>query len=125
MKTLEDRNDIELLVNDFYNKAIADPLLADFFTKGMQTSLEEHLPVIYNFWDSVLFNAKNYHGNVMHKHIDLNKKLTMKDKHFERWQFLFFESLDQHFHGDKADEVKKRVGLMANLMKFKVRNASF
>ncbi len=45
-KDIESREDIELLVNQFYNKVNQDTLLAPVFS---HVDWPNHLPIMYNF----------------------------------------------------------------------------
>jgi hemoglobin len=56
----------------------------------------------------------------MRVHIELNKKHRLKPEHFERWQKLFFETLDEYFTGQTVEEAKNKVKLMEVLMQTKI-----
>ena len=54
MKELADiltREDIEILVDKFYARVNANPLLA---TRFARVDWVKHLPVMYNFWSSMM-----------------------------------------------------------------------
>ena len=70
-KDISNRADVELLVNSFYNKVREDELISFFFTKIVAVDWEKHLPVMYDFWDNILFYAGKYEGNPMAKHRDI------------------------------------------------------
>lgn len=114
-------DDIKLLVDQFYAQAIKDELIGHFFTDVMQMKLEEHLPRIYDFWESILLHTSSYRGNVMLKHIELDRLATISDEQIDRWLFLWTKSVDSRYTGDCADEAKRRASLMAELMKFKLK----
>ncbi|MEM9261800.1 MAG: group III truncated hemoglobin, partial [Bacteroidota bacterium] len=67
MKELRSREDIDFLVAAFYDKTLHDPLIGHFFTKVVALDLVAHLPVICDFWESVLFGKATYRGNPMLK----------------------------------------------------------
>ncbi len=119
-KDLANRKDIVILIEAFYIQLREDELVGKFFTDAILLELNAHLDVVVNFWDTVLFNAKSYDGNVMLKHIELDKKIPLENTHFERWKLLFFNTLDENFYGVNADEIKRRVELIMPLMQFKV-----
>lgn len=54
-KDIEDRKDIELLINSFYDKVKQDAIIGSFFTEVVQVNWEKHLPVMYNFWENIVF----------------------------------------------------------------------
>lgn len=118
---LRNRADIQFLVDAFYKKALEDERIGHFFTEVVQLSFEEHLPVIYDFWESLLFGTMNYKGNPMLKHIALDQKQQLRGMHFEQWKKLFFETIDEHFEGKKATEAKQKATNIAHLMLFKIK----
>lgn len=121
-------DDIVLLVDDFYSKAMIDPEIGDIFTDVAAIDLKEHMPVMYEFWSGILLGQGNYRGGLMGKHIALHAKSRLLPSHFERWKQLFFQTLDAHFLGSKVDECKQRVESMITLMQFKLQqseNSSF
>lgn len=122
-KELSTRADIELLVNEFYKKAPKDELIGHFFTEVVQLSLEEHMPKMYSFWESVLFGKATYRGNPMTPHIMLDQQSRMELKHFVRWRELWGQMLDEYFIGEKAEEAKKKAEQMALLMQFKIQQS--
>lgn len=44
----------------FYGRALTDELLAEPFTELREAGLESHLPVMCDFWETVLFGTKSY-----------------------------------------------------------------
>ena len=122
-KKIETRAEIELLVDEFYKKVKKDDLLGPIFNNAINFSWEKHIPIMYSFWESVLLDKMTYKGNVMVKHIELDKREPLTQQHFARWKQLFFQTLDINFEGEKAAEAKKRVESMEQLMFFKIQNA--
>ncbi len=107
------RVDIELLVNQFYDKVKHDALLAPVFR---HVDWPHHLPIMYNFWSSMLLGDQSYVGNPFQKHIQLAIDAT----HFNRWIELFTETVDDHFTGFKAEEVKSRARNIAGVFQHKM-----
>lgn len=104
MKTLASREDIELLVNDFYAKVRQDAFIGPVFNDVAKVNWDEHLPKITNFWCDLILGEDSYHGRPFPPHIPLNLEVA----HFERWLSLFVQTVDEHFVGIKADEIKNR-----------------
>jgi hemoglobin len=48
-----------------------------------------HLPVMYQFWDMVLFSTPGYAGNPTKKHVDIDKRIPLNKEHFDRWLELW------------------------------------
>ncbi|MGI4730077.1 MAG: group III truncated hemoglobin [Janthinobacterium lividum] len=119
MKDIQSKEDIALLVNSFYTKVMADPIIGHFFTAA-DFSLEKHLPIIISFWETILLDVITYSGNPMLKHISMNENLPLKKADFERWLLIWEETLTENFAGEKADEALKRGKGIAHLMDFKI-----
>ncbi len=122
-KDILTREDIELVIRAFYTQVKVDDVIGYIFTEIVQLDFETHIPVICDFWESVLLNNPVYHGNVMHKHIDLDKKIKLLPEHFDRWVHLFIGITQQYFEGDNTNELIKRVNLMKPFMQFKVESS--
>ncbi|MGB1204483.1 MAG: group III truncated hemoglobin [Chitinophagales bacterium] len=124
MKDIRSRNDIELLVNDFYKKALKDEKIGFIFTDIVQLNWKTHIPIICDFWESVLLDNIKYKGNPILKHIALNKKINLKKEHFERWLMLWQKSVQRNFAGKIADEAIKKANMMGNLMRYKIEKSN-
>lgn len=123
MKKIENREDIKLLVDQFYQKARKDELLGPVFNDIAKVDWDSHLPVMYDFWESTLLGNPVYQGNPMTPHIALSKKVALTKTHFDRWMDIFFATLDAHFEGQKAEETKQRVQSIAAIMQHKINQA--
>jgi truncated hemoglobin YjbI len=103
---LRDRDDIAGLVSEFYRRAFADPLLGHIFTDIARMDLEHHLPIMCDFWETVLFQAGLYHRNALQMHYVLNARHPLEQMHFDRWLELWIGNVDEHFAGEKAELAK-------------------
>ena len=101
------------MVNSFYEKVNADPLLGPVFS---HVRWPHHLPIMHNFWSSMLLGDRTYFGNPLQKHVPLK----INAEHFERWVHLFKATVDEHFKGDKAEETKMRAESIATIFKYKM-----
>ncbi len=117
---IQTNKDIVELVDSFYTVLKQDPLIGHFFNKHMSLSFEEHLPIMYSFWQSVLLGTASYKGNVMLAHIHLNKRIRLAEPHFERWITIWEKTVNSLFEGERAEEAKKRARLMKELMLYKI-----
>ena len=122
-KDITSRVDIEFLIRDFYTAVKVDETIGFIFTEVVKLDFEKHIPVICDFWESVLLNNPVYHGNVMHKHIDLDKKVKLLPEHFDQWVTLFLSKTHQYFEGEVVDELVKRVKMLKPFMQFKVESS--
>jgi hemoglobin len=107
------REDIELLVNNFYNKVRGDQLLSPVFAN---LDWPKHLPVMYQFWSSMILGEQTYRGNPFQKHMHL----PIGREHFQQWLSLFFQTVDETFEGDKAEEIKQRATSIAALFQHRM-----
>ncbi len=123
MKKLESREDIEYLVNAFYNKAVKDEEIGFFFTGIAKIDLTKHLPKMYAFWESILFGQMSYKGNPMGVHFPINKVHPMEQHHFNRWLEIWKITVRENFIGKMADLAIYKSENIARLMAFKMELA--
>ncbi|MGF1638408.1 MAG: group III truncated hemoglobin [Cyclobacteriaceae bacterium] len=119
---IENREDVELLVDTFYQKVQHNQVLDYIFKDIAKVDWDSHLPKMYSFWASILLGEHSFSGNPMVKHIDLSKLTTMGDIEFSEWLHLFNQTVDELFEGKKADEAKDRAGNIARLMLHKIQS---
>ena len=117
MKTdIRNRKDIEKLVNSFYNKIKSDSVIGYMFNDVAKVNWEQHLPIMYNFWENILFYTGNYNGSPMVVHKNLHEKSPMSPKLFKHWTKLFEETVNEFFEGPKAEEIKNRAQNIAAVL---------
>ena len=77
-RDLADRDDVYALLTAFYGRALVDDLLTDAFSDIRARGLESHLPVMCDFWETMLFRAKLYRGSALapHQHVHAEHPLT-------------------------------------------------
>ena len=124
MNDIKTREDIEKVLNFFYEKAFADETIGYIFNDVAKLDLIKHLPIITDFWEMMLlgninFQAK-YGRSPMQRHIELNEKEPLQIKHFNQWLKIFYETIDENFAGEKADLAKFRAKAVADTMFMKV-----
>lgn len=110
---IANRADIEALTRDFYSRAFADPLLGPVFVDVARMDLEAHLPIICDFWETVLFRAGLYKRNALTVHVDLHAKAPLTAEHFGRWVDLWHATVDDHFAGEVAERAKVQAARIA------------
>ena len=123
MKKLETREDIELLVNKFYEKVGKDETIGFFFNNVAKVNWHLHLPKMYKFWETLLFGKASYKGNPMAAHFPINEMQAMEKHHFEHWLSLWTKTLEENFEGEMAETAKIKAGNIANLMAHKMEMA--
>ena len=114
------REDIALLITRFYDKVKQDPVIGFIFNDIVKVNWEEHLPIMFDFWETLLLDKTSYTRNTMGIHFDINRKVKLEDVHFNRWIELFTGTVDEIFSGKTADAAKKRAKSIADVMLFKM-----
>ncbi len=112
-KDITTRDDIQLLVDQFYDQVKVDAVIGPIFG---HVDWPHHLPIMYNFWSTMLLGDQSYMGNPFQKHLPL----PLKPEHFQRWLTLFTKTVDDHFAGDKAEEVKMRANSIAGIFQHRM-----
>lgn len=107
------RQDIKALVDTFYEKVKADPLLGPVFS---HVDWPHHLPIMYDFWSSMLLGDQSYRGNPLQRHLHL----AIDKNHFDQWLAIFKQTVDELFEGERADEVKMRAQAIAGMFQIKM-----
>jgi len=121
---IENRTDVELLVNTFYAKVKENSIIGPIFNDVAKVDWDHHLPRMYAFWSSLLIGEHSFSGNPMQKHVALSRIATMTDIEFSEWLVLFSKTVDELFVGAKADEAKIRAANIARLMLHKIQMAA-
>ncbi|HWB25948.1 MAG TPA: group III truncated hemoglobin [Chitinophagaceae bacterium] len=119
-KDITNRHDVEVLVNRFYDYARNDEVIGYIFTNVAKVNWEKHLPVMYDFWEGVLFYTGTYNGNPMLLHKQLNDKTPLTATHFQRWLQLFTGTVEELFEGEKAELARQRAMSISTMMQVKI-----
>lgn len=111
---LRDRDDVEALVREFYFRAFADGLLGPVFVDIARMDLPAHLPIMCDFWETVLFRAGTYRRNAFTVHVDLHRRAGLTSAHFARWLALWTQTVDDLFVGAAAERAKVQAARIAD-----------
>ena len=103
---IEDRADVERLVRAFYGRALTDPIIGFIFVDVAKLDLEEHVPVIASFWETILLGSQTYSGGAYAVHANLNRQVRLRSGHFARWLSLWRATVDELFTGPRAEQAK-------------------
>lgn len=121
---LRNRDDVLTLVNDFYHRAFDDELLGPIFVDVARMDLAHHLPIICDFWETVLFQAGLYRRNALQIHLSLNARAPLGAPHFERWLRLWTATVDDTFAGEKAELAKTQAARIAGSIQRRLQGRS-
>jgi hemoglobin len=118
---LRDRGDIEALVREFYRRAFADPLLRPVFIDIARMDLPAHLPIMCDFWETVLFRVGSYRRNAFTVHVDLHRRAGLTSAHFARWLALWTQTVDDLYAGPVAEHAKVQAARIAGSIHRRLR----
>jgi len=116
-KEIQNRKDVQLLVETFYGKVKKDDVLGPIFN-GIISDWESHLTLLTDFWETQLFLQRKYYGNPVTAHQEVDNKMdgTITSEHFGLWLNLWFATIDQLFEGERAWIAKNRAQKMSTML---------
>lgn len=120
MRDIENTQDIQFLVENFYSQVLNDPQIGPLF-RAANFDLDSHIPMMVSFWETILFDVITYQGNPMLKHIALNRIVPLQDTDFTQWMNLWKTTVLKHFEGPKAEKAIVRATSIAHLMQHKIK----
>ena len=114
---IQTRDDVYLLVSEFYKKVRENDILKPFFNDTI-TDWEAHLQQLTTFWESGLFLKTRYTGNPLEAHakVDAAHHHSITELHFGIWLNLWFQTIDELFEGDYAENAKRRARKMGTFL---------
>lgn len=126
-KTINSREDIDLLVRSFYGKVRQDELIGPIFNSviGSEENWELHFHKLTDFWVTNLLNQQAYKGSPMiaHQEVDAKMNRVIEQEHFDRWMGLWTSTIDELFVGLKAERAKSNAQNIATFMLLKIKMA--
>lgn len=120
MRDIQTREDLHLLMSEFYLKLLADSKISFIFIKVAKIDLAPHLLELVDFWEQILFDTGNYRKNVLQIHMDLNQKTKLSEEHFAIWLNYLNITIDENFTGQVAENMKTRALSIATVMRIKM-----
>ncbi len=115
------RQDIFILVSNFYEKVTKDDVLGPFFNETIK-DWDTHLQHLTTFWESSLFLKTKYYGDPLEAHARVDKAFShsITEMHFGLWLNLWLQTIDELFEGDYAENAKRRARKMGTFMYLKI-----
>ena len=123
-RDIKNREDIHLLVSSFYEKVKKNDILGPFFI-GKISDWDKHIYHLTDFWESSLFLKTKFHGDPLQKHIevDVENDNSIGPEHFGIWLNLWYQTIDELFKGDYAENAKRRARKMGTFLYLKIFEA--
>jgi len=121
---IKTRDDIYRLISQFYAKVREDIALGPFFNETIK-DWDAHLEHLTTFWESSLFLKTRYYGNPLEAHVkvDAAHNHSIKNEHFGLWLNLWYQTIDELFEGDYAENAKRRARKMGTFLYLKIFEA--
>ena len=114
------REDIALLIRSFYEKVKRNEKIGYIFNDVAKVDWEHHLPIMYDFWENVLFQTGTYSRNAIGVHKQLNQLTPLNREHFSEWLMLWKETVDELYSGSNAELIKQRATSIATVMQISI-----
>jgi len=121
MNDITSRADIELLVKEFYAKVRKNETLGYIFDDIIKIDWDHHIPILVDFWETILLDTGSYTRNAMAEHFKVNQKIKLEPLHFATWLNLFDSTVNSYFKGSKADLAKKRAHSIAQILELRMQ----
>lgn len=121
MRDIENKEDLYLLVDEFYKKLLSDSSISYIFTDIVKIKLEEHLPILVTFWSQSIFNTGGYFNNLTKIHLDISKKEYLTPELYKIWLNHFNTTLNELFKGPNAEKIITQALSIATVMEIKTR----
>ncbi len=120
MNDIQNQDDLYLLVDEFYKKLLSDASIRYIFTDVVKIKTEEHLPILVMFWSQAILGTGGYTKNLTQIHLDINAKEQLTPELFKIWLDHFYTTVDEHFKGEKAEQIKTQALSIATIMQIKI-----
>lgn len=104
--------DIERLVDRFYDRVRIDPVLGPIFGAAVD-DWAAHKNTLVSFWSSVMLGAGSYRGNPMAAH----RPHPISTAHFDHWLALWSETAQALLAADHAALFKDRAERIARSLR--------
>lgn len=115
-REIKNKEDIQLLVDTFYNQVREDELIGPIFNEKIGDNWPTHLEKMYSFWQTVLLHVQAYSGSPFLPHA----QLPIDKSHFDRWLQLFHKTVEENFEGKVAEDALFRATHMATMFQYKI-----
>lgn len=108
---------IKKLVINFYQKIQQDEILGPIFNDIAKVDWNHHIPLICQFWNSIMLKTNEYHGHAYRKHVILGEKTNLTEAHFSRWLNIFQEEAFKYLPAREAQLITDKATMIADSLK--------
>lgn len=111
---------LQKLVRSFYTRVQKDEVLGYIFNDVAKVDWEKHIPLLTQFWSSVMLGSRQYSGNPLLKHVELSRKTKLTPEHFRHWLALFSQEAKSCLNAEPALLIIERATLIANAIQHRL-----
>ncbi|UXN66112.1 group III truncated hemoglobin (plasmid) [Phyllobacterium sp. A18/5-2] len=105
---------IRRLVDRFYARIRADPVLGPIFMRAIPGEWSAHLAVMCDFWSSVMLTSGRYKGSPATVHLRIE---GIEPQMFDRWLEIFDETCDALFEANESEAFRAKAARIAESLK--------
>ncbi|WP_326573477.1 group III truncated hemoglobin [Streptomyces sp. NBC_00481] len=116
LRDIHDRQDVERLVEAFYDEVLDDALIGRLFTEVARVDMAAHLPVMADFWESALLTPGVYRRNALRAHRDLHAESPLRAEYFDRWLDLWTAVVRRRHAGPVSDRAVVKAHAVARAL---------
>ena len=113
MSATLDADDIARLVDRFYTRVQADPVLGPIFNPAVD-DWDEHKRLLVSFWSSIALGTRSYRGNPMAMH----RPHPIREEHFAHWLALWREVAEAELPPEHAALFVQHASRIAQSLQF-------
>ncbi len=121
-KDIETRTDIELLVNLFYERILADRQIGYLFQRIVEANEGLRLQTMYDFFENIILFTGRYEGHPMNLHQLRHAPTPLTAPDFDHCNELFVWSVDSLFMGKNASLAKQRASKISGIIQTEISN---
>lgn len=113
---LDSAEHIRLFIESFYDKVLADKVLAHIFNDVAGIDVKVHIPIIIQYWQKLLLGDKSYQRHTMNIHREVHRKFPFTQSEFDHWLDLFTLTAKNEFSGPYTNKaIKIATTIAANM----------
>ncbi len=120
-KDIENRTDIELLVNRFYTKVLVDKKRSYIFNNVALVDWPTHFLIMYDFRENAILFSGSYEGNPVNIPKHIHHIQPLDNTHFNRWNKVFLGKVNELFKGSIADLARESALNISGIISEKIQ----